>query len=505
MPSPSTGRGRVAKLFPLLAPMIACLLVLTGCDDKPPAKPVPKKLALPQSESSIDDMLRKPVAPPPLPGHITAEPVSFTFAPVPAGMGAQGRIRLTNGGGGPVTLGPLRIAGQAADFTLSGDCVAGQTLAAGTGCAIEIAFHPRQPGNRQAELVVDQGAAGPSLFLPVSGEALANLEQEMPRASGARASLTYASLRQAAPLVVVAPTEESDAPPSAPDYSDAGLPGVVSGFPVERSRVLTADRYIPAVLENTLNSELPGRAIAVVERPVFGEDERFVLIPAGSRVIGAYRSGAKYGQARLDISWTRILRPDGVTINLEAVGGDIMGRAGIPGDLDSRFVEKYGSSFLTSVIAAAGTWALAGNTTLSTSALGTTQTLSPRAQAANRLGNDVDSLAQRMVQDNADIRPVLTVPAGTRLVIVPTEDIWLRDPNHPQPITPPKEARNQIKPGVPGALMELLPSIVDTVAQTPAVQRMMPQTAQQLMQSSLLQQLRTDPALTTPAPQAAKP
>jgi type IV secretion system protein VirB10 len=263
------------------------------------------------------------------------------------------------------------------------------------------------------------------------------------------------------------------------------------------------------VLETTLNSELPGRAIAVVERPVFGEDQRLVLIPAGSRVIGSYKSGAKYGQARLDISWSRILRPDGVTINLEASGADVMGRAGIPGDLDSRLVEKYGGSFLTSVIAAAGTWALAGTSTVSSSALGTTETLSPRAQAANRLGNDTDSLAQRMVQDNVDIHPVLTVPAGTRLVIVPTEDIWLRDPNHLMPVTPPKEARNQIKPGTPAALMELLPSLVDTVAQTPAIQRTMPQTAQQLMQSSLLQQLRADPtlggALAAPPAKAANP
>jgi len=220
-----------------------------------------------------------------------------------------------------------------------------------------------------------------------------------------------------------------------------------------------------------------------------------VLIPAGSRVIGSYKSGAKYGQARLDISWSRILRPDGVTINIESGAADVMGRAGVPGDLDSRLLEKYGSSFLTSVISAAGTWALAGTSTVSTSALGATETLSPRAQAANRLGNDTDNLAQRMVQDNVDIRPVLTVPAGTRLLIVPSEDIWLRDPNHLQPVTPPKEARNQIKPGGTGALMELLPALVDTMAQNPAVQKAMPQTAQQLMQSSLLQQLRADPTL----------
>jgi len=484
-----------------------CLLAVAACDDKPPPHPQQKKLALPQGESPLDDMLKKPPPAPPAPAHLDADPASYSFPRQPAGGVEHGRIRLSNSGGGPLTLGPLRLAGQTADFTLAGECRAGYVLAPGASCLLDIDYHPRQGGGSQAELVVEQGAAGPSLFLPVSGEALEMEPVEQQRgAAEARASLVYASARQSAPLAISTAPDHEDQPPSAPDYTDAGLPGVVSGFPVDRSRVLTADRYIPAVLENTLNSELPGRAIAVVERPVFGEDERLVLIPAGSRLIGSYKSGAKYGQARLDISWSRILRPDGVTINIDAAAADVMGRAGVPGDLDSRLVEKYGSSFLTSVIAAAGTWALAGSSTVSTSALGTTQTLSPRAQAANRLGNDTDALAQRMVQDNVDIRPVLTVPAGTRLVIVPSEDIWLRDPTHLQPVSPPKEARSQIKPGASGALMELLPALVDTVAQSPAMQRAMPQTAQQLMQSSLLQQLRNDPTLGGAlAAQAAKP
>jgi len=486
----------VTKHLPRLALLCLCLFAVSACDDKPPSRPQQKKLALPQGESPLDGMLKKPPPAPPAPAHLEAEPSSYSFTLQTAGSVGHGWIRLSNTGGGPVTLGPLRIAGQSAEFALSGECRAGQVLAPGAACLIDIAYHPGQGGSSRADLVVEQGAAGPGLFLPVSGEAMEVRPVEPQRgAAEARASLIYASARQAASLTISAAPDHEDEPPSAPDYTDAGLPGVVSGFPVDRSRVLTADRYIPAVLENTLNSELPGRAIAVVERPVFGEDERLVLIPAGSRVIGSYKSGAKYGQARLDISWSRILRPDGATINIDAAAADVMGRAGVPGDLDSRLVEKYGSSFLTSVIAAAGTWALAGSSTVSTSALGTTQTLPPRAQAANRLGNDTDALAQRMVQDNVDIRPVLTVPAGTRLVIIPSEDIWLRDPTHLQPVSPPKDARNQIKPGAPGALMELLPSLVDTVAQSPAVQRAMPQTAQQLMQSSLLQQLRTDPTL----------
>lgn len=481
-----------------------CGLVLAGCDDKPPPARAQKKLALPTNESTFDALLKKPPPPAPAPARLGVEPASWHFPLQPAGTVEHGRIRLTNSGGAPLTLGPVRIAGQAMDFTLAGDCQAGVTIAPTQSCVLDIAYHPRDAGSSQAELVIDQGAAGPSLFLPVGGEALAAVnEPERHGSADARASLIYAGVRQAASLTITQPGGSDDAAPSASDYEEAGLPGVVSSYPVDRSRVLTADRYIPAVLENTLNSELPGRVIAVVERPVFGEDQRWVLIPAGSRIIGQYHSGAKYGQSRIDIAWTRIIRPDGVNINIDGAGADVMGRAGVPGDLDSRFAEKYGGSLLTSIIGAAGTWALAGNTTLSSSALGTTETLSGRAQAANRLGNDVDNLAQRMVQDNLDIRPVLTVPAGTRLVVVPTEDIWLRDPTHLRPVTAPKSAHMEAKDKT-GALMELLPSLIDTVAQSPAVQKAMPQTAQQLMQSSLLQQLRTDPSLANALGGAAK-
>ncbi|HMA48730.1 MAG TPA: TrbI/VirB10 family protein, partial [Magnetospirillaceae bacterium] len=382
-----------------------CGLLLAACDDKPPAARAQKKLPLPTSESTFDTLLKKPPPAAPAPARLNAEPASWHFSLQSAGTVEHGRIRLSNSGGSPLTLGPPRIAGQAADFTLAGDCQAGVTLEPNQGCSLDIAYHPREGGASQAELVIDQGMAGPSLFVPVGGEAVTAVSETVPHGEAdARASLAYAGVRQAASLTIASPAGADGAPPSAPDYEEAGLPGIVSSYPVDRSRVLTADRYIPAVLENTLNSELPGRAIAVVERPVFGEDQRWVLIPAGSRVIGQYRAGAKYGQSRLDIAWSRILRPDGVNINIEGMGGDVMGRAGVPGDLDSRFAEKYGGSLLTSIIGAAGTWALAGNSTISSSALGTTETLSPRAQAANRLGTDVDNLGQRIVQDNLDIR-----------------------------------------------------------------------------------------------------
>lgn len=465
------------------------LSLLAACDDKSAAKQQ-KKLPLPPSENSLDAALKKAAALP-APAHLSASPAALAFPPQPPDSEAKQSILLKNDGASALTLRALRVAGQAAEFQLGGSCRAGEQLAGGAACSLEISYRPWLAAASQGEVVIDQDGAGPSLFLPLTGAGIRQppAPAAAPPASQARAALSYARLRQTASLTVGGDGGEAGRRLSEPDYAEAGLPGVVSSFPVDRRRVLTADRYIPAVLENTLNSQLPGRAIAVVERPVFGEEGRLVLIPAGSRVIGQYRAQSKYGLARLDIAWSRILRPDGGSISLEAETADVMGRSGLPGDLDQRFAEKYGSSLLVSAIGAAGDWALAGTSTVVASPLGASTVETGRTQAANRFGNDVDRLAQRMVEDNIDIRPVLTVPQGTRLLIIPTEDIWLRDPDHLQPVTPPK-GKGGNRPPQLAALQELLPGLAELLLQTPAVQKAAPQTAQQILQSSLMQQLR---------------
>ncbi|HXP97084.1 MAG TPA: TrbI/VirB10 family protein, partial [Telmatospirillum sp.] len=170
---------------------------------------------------------------------------------------------------------------------------------------------------------------------------------------------------------------------------------------------------------------------------------------------------------------------------------DVMGRTGLPGDLDTRFFEKYGSSLLTSAIAAASDWVLGGNSTSVVSPLGgTTQSMSGQARAANRLGNDIDQLGQRMVQENVDIRPVLTVPQGTRLNIIPAEDIWLRDPERLQAVTPARGNMARTVKSNTDLATQLLPGLVEAMAENPALRKLAPQTAQQIMQANVLQQLR---------------
>ncbi len=107
---------------------------------------------------------------------------------------------------------------------------------------------------------------------------------------------------------------------------------------------------IPAVLETAINSDLPGFTRAVVSRDVMSFDGKTVLIPRGSRLIGQYKSGVAMGASRVFVIWTRVIRPDGVSVQIGSPGTDALGRGGMGGDVDRRFFQRFGGSILLSVL-----------------------------------------------------------------------------------------------------------------------------------------------------------
>jgi type IV secretory pathway VirB10-like protein len=116
------------------------------------------------------------------------------------------------------------------------------------------------------------------------------------------------------------------------------------------ANIITQGAMIPAVLETAINSDLPGFARAVVARDVRGFDGRNVLIPRGSRVIGQYRSAIALGQSRVFVIWTRVIRPDGVSVQIGSPGADALGRGGLSGDVNRHFFSRFGGSILLSVL-----------------------------------------------------------------------------------------------------------------------------------------------------------
>jgi type IV secretion system protein VirB10 len=165
---------------------------------------------------------------------------------------------------------------------------------------------------------------------------------------------------------------------------------------------------IPAILETAINSDLPGFVRAVVSRDVRGFDGTTVLIPRGSKLVGQYRSGVALSQTRAFVVWSRILTPDGVSIDIGSPGTDPLGRGGLEGETDTHFFERFGSAILLSVMGA-GLNALTERDTNTAIIIGSTQ------QA-----NQVASIA---LQKQIDIPVTIKVPQGTPLQVFVTRDL----------------------------------------------------------------------------------
>jgi type IV secretion system protein VirB10 len=187
---------------------------------------------------------------------------------------------------------------------------------------------------------------------------------------------------------------------------------------VAQARRMTGlDRLIPqgavlgAVMETALNSDQPGFARALTQRDMYSFDGSAILSPAGSRLIGQYKSGVAQGASRLFVMWTRLIRPDGVSIELASPATDDLGRGGIGGKVNRHFVQRFGGAILTSVLTG-GLGALAASRSG-----GSTIFVGSAGQAS--------SLAAQATQSN-DIPPTITTRQGATIRVFVARDLDFR-------------------------------------------------------------------------------
>jgi type IV secretion system protein VirB10 len=123
---------------------------------------------------------------------------------------------------------------------------------------------------------------------------------------------------------------------------------------VEPASTVVQGTLIPAVLETAINTDVPGYVRAVVSQDVRSFDGTRVLIPRSSRLIGEYKGATQAGQRRAYLMWTRLVRPDGVSVALASPAADFAGQAGVGGQVNSHFFSRFGSAILLSVLGGAG-------------------------------------------------------------------------------------------------------------------------------------------------------
>jgi len=179
-----------------------------------------------------------------------------------------------------------------------------------------------------------------------------------------------------------------------------------AGVFANRATTVAQGTLIPAVLETALDSTRPGFARAIVSRDVRGFDGSKVLIPRGSRLIGEYRSEAQPGQRRALVNWTRLIRPDGITMAIGSPAGDPLGRGGIRARVNSHFFERFAGAILQS--------ALDIGVNLAAGAAGGTVVVVPGA---------VQQSGVSQIVQPSQITPTLTVRQGTSISIFVARDL----------------------------------------------------------------------------------
>jgi len=141
---------------------------------------------------------------------------------------------------------------------------------------------------------------------------------------------------------------------SAADF--ASRIGGVGGAPAQAtpmtnpSTTVTQGTLIPAILETAIDTDVPGFVRAVVSEDVRSFDGTRILVPRSSRLVGQYQSGLQGGQKRAFVIWTRLIRPDGASVNLASPAVGFDGTTGLEGDVNSNFFGRFGSALLLSVV-----------------------------------------------------------------------------------------------------------------------------------------------------------
>jgi len=184
--------------------------------------------------------------------------------------------------------------------------------------------------------------------------------------------------------------------------------------------LVMAGTAIPAVMVGGINSDMPGMIVGQVAENVYDTATgRYLLIPQGAKLIGQYDNSVSIGQVRVAVIWTRIIYPDGESIDLGSMeGADQGGYAGFHDRVDTHFWSKIGNALLIS-IAGAGVQ-------LSQPQAVNGQNYNSQQIAAAALGQQFGELGQEYARAGLSIPNTLEIRPGYRFVVMVNKDMHLR-------------------------------------------------------------------------------
>ena len=217
--------------------------------------------------------------------------------------------------------------------------------------------------------------------------------------------------------------------------SNASSEPTVTLHPPASAYTVMAGSVIPAVLIGGINSDLPGPVLAQVSENVFDSATgKSLLIPQGSRLIGAYRNASVWGQQRVQIAWQRLIFPNTASMDLPQMPGtDQGGYAGFADQVNNHYLATFGTAAVMSLISAGqmvgqmatfggggnyggygyyqpNQWAMAGET------------------AGSGASGQLGGVGQQMAAQGMNRPPTIEIRPGYQFEVMVTEDLVFPGP-----------------------------------------------------------------------------
>ncbi len=230
----------------------------------------------------------------------------------------------------------------------------------------------------------------------------------------------------------------------------SGIDSIFSSDPFDRTFVLRQYKPIPATIVSEVRADpelytngkkgLPVRA--TVDRNVYSDNGRTVIIPAGTLLLG-YVTGDIPGPyktvGRMDIQWYQFILPNGVEFNFNddtgktsPFSGDSQGRVGVPGYGSTDYIEQMVMPLLTAVVPAAVnliapiTDKFVNQIDLDNNTVVQSGTVRSSELAKNEIITAWNQVAQKFIVDMMNNTvPPFSIAAGTRITVFPPTDLVL--------------------------------------------------------------------------------
>jgi type IV secretion system protein VirB10 len=134
-------------------------------------------------------------------------------------------------------------------------------------------------------------------------------------------------------------------------------PAAVATRLPDRNLFLTEGTPIGCIPDAPIPSDVEGSFRCRVPEAVYSTSGAVPLLDAGTWITGQVGAGLRRGQRRLFATMTRVETPQGCIVRIRAPAADALGQAGLDGQIDTHFFERFsayiGMAFLDSGMQAA--------------------------------------------------------------------------------------------------------------------------------------------------------